>query len=68
MRRPAIQKLISVTLRDDDAENDENARPVSEILKERDEKEDVGHETRKRPSEVQPSGRVIGVVKRNWRA
>ena len=56
-------------LRDDDAEDDEGAGLADgEAEKEDTEKMDVESVTKKKPRDVQPTGRVVGVVKRNWRA
>ena len=56
-------------LRDDDAEDDEGAGLAEkEAEKEDEEKMDVESVTKKKPRDVQPTGRVVGVVKRNWRA
>ena len=58
-----------MALRDDDAEDDEGAGIADkEEEKEKDEVMDVEDETRRKPREVQPTGRVVGVIKRNWRA
>ncbi len=61
--------LEEVELRDDDAEDDEGAGIAEkEMEKEGEEMMDVGGRTRKKPRAIQPTGRVVGVVKRNWRA
>lgn len=58
-----------MALRDDDAEDDEGAG-----LGDKEEKNkkmevmDVDQSTKREPRAVQPTGRVVGVVKRNWRA
>jgi hypothetical protein len=58
-----------VALRDDDAEDDEGAGVVDKETKDaQKETMDVDDETKKKPREVQPTGRVVGVIKRNWRA
>jgi exosome complex exonuclease DIS3/RRP44 len=58
-----------VALRDDDAEDDEGAGVVDQEAKDtQKETMDVDDETKKKPREVQPTGRVVGVIKRNWRA
>lgn len=58
-----------MALRDDDAEDDEGAGVVDQETKDtQKESMDVDHETKKKPGEVQPTGRVVGVIKRNWRA
>ncbi len=60
---------ILVALKDDDAEDDEGAGLAEkEQEKEDEEKMDVEEVTRKRKRDIQPTGRVVGVVKRNWRA
>ena len=59
----------SVALRDDDADDDEGADLAEkETEKEGAERRDVEDETRRKPRDVQPTGKVVGVVKRNWRA
>lgn len=61
--------LIVVALRDDDAEDDEGAGVGDQETKDqKKESMDVDEVTGKKPREVQPTGRVVGVVKRNWRA
>lgn len=58
-----------VALRDDDAEDDEGAGVGDQEAKDqKKESMEVDNETQKKPREVQPTGRVVGVVKRNWRA
>ncbi|WVQ84127.1 hypothetical protein IAT38_006274 [Cryptococcus sp. DSM 104549] len=58
-----------LALRDDDADDDEGTGvPDKELLKEKTEKMEVDQEIRKRPKEILPTGRVVGIVKRNWRA
>ena len=36
--------------------------------KAKEERTDVDDETKRRPRDVQPTGKVVGVIKRNWRA
>jgi exosome complex exonuclease DIS3/RRP44 len=58
-----------VALRDDDAEDDEGAGVVDQEPKDKQRQSmDVDDETKRKPREVQPTGRVVGVIKRNWRA
>lgn len=58
-----------MALRDDDAEDDEGAGVIDkETNDSQKESMDVDDETKKQPREVQPTGRVVGVIKRNWRA
>lgn len=58
-----------MALRDDDAEDDEGAGVGDKEAQDKQaEKMDVDSETKRKPREVQPTGRVVGVVKRNWRA
>jgi exosome complex exonuclease DIS3/RRP44 len=58
-----------VALRDDDAEDDEGAGVGEKEAKDAEkESMDVDDEAKKKPREVQPTGRVVGVIKRNWRA
>lgn len=60
---------LTVALRDDDAEDDEGAGVGDQEAKDqKKESIEVDNETQKKPKEVQPTGRVVGVVKRNWRA
>ena len=70
-RQSKNDPLISsvVALRDDDAEDNEGGG-VAEVekQKEAEERMDVDDETKRKPRAVQPTGRVVGVVKRNWRA
>lgn len=58
-----------MALRDDDAEDDEGAGLGD---KEEDNKKTeaivVDQASTREPRAVQPTGRVVGVVKRNWRA
>ncbi|KAL7418616.1 exosome catalytic subunit dis3 [Cryptotrichosporon argae] len=57
-----------VALRDDDAEEDEGAGVAEKEEKaEEAEKMDVDEVSKKR-KEVVPTGKVVGVIKRNWRA
>ncbi len=51
-----------VALKDDDAEGDEGTG-------EKDEKEeqDADEVAKKAPKEILPTGRVVGIAKRNWR-
>ena len=59
----------AVALRDDDADDEEgNAAPGKEEKAAEDEKMDVDDETKRKPREVQPTGKIVGVIKRNWRA
>ena len=39
-----------------------------EQQKEREEKNSVEAQTKQKKRDVQPTGRVVGVIKRNWRA
>ncbi|GFZ46672.1 Chromosome disjunction protein 3 [Saitozyma sp. JCM 24511] len=56
-------------LKDDDVEDDEGAGvDDKEKQKLAEEKMDVEDETKRKPKDVQPTGRVVGVIKRNWRA
>lgn len=58
-----------MALRDDDAEDDEGAGVGDQEAKDKQaEAMDVDQESKRKPREVQPTGRVVGVVKRNWRA
>jgi exosome complex exonuclease DIS3/RRP44 len=58
-----------VALKDDDAEDDEGGGvPEREARVEEKEKMDVDGETKARQREVQPTGKVVGIIKRNWRA
>ena len=60
---------VTVALRDDDADDDEGAGLTEkEAEGAGDENMDVEEETRKKPRDVQPTGRVVGIIKRNWRA
>lgn len=60
---------LSVALRDDDAEDDEGAGVEDrEKQNAKQEEMDVEDQTRRKPRDVQPTGRVVGVMKRNWRA
>lgn len=59
----------AVALKDDDAEDDEGAGVADrEARKAEQERKDVEDESKRKPKAVQPTGKVIGVVKRNWRA
>ncbi|EGN94814.1 hypothetical protein SERLA73DRAFT_171208 [Serpula lacrymans var. lacrymans S7.3] len=56
------------TLRNDDAEDSgEEGEDKETLVRERESKA-VRSEISKRPTEKQPTGRVVGVIKRNWRA
>ncbi|WWD22110.1 hypothetical protein CI109_106599 [Kwoniella shandongensis] len=58
-----------VALRDDDADDDEGAGVLDkELEQQKSETKEVEDETRKKPRDILPTGRVVGVVKRNWRA
>ncbi|WRT64860.1 uncharacterized protein IL334_001796 [Kwoniella shivajii] len=58
-----------VALRDDDADDDESpGLAEKEREKAKGEKMDVDEATKKKPKDILPTGRVIGIVKRNWRA
>lgn len=56
--------LTTVALKDDDVEGE----GVAEAKEEDEEKMDTEEITVKAPKEVLPTGRVVGVMKRNWRA
>ncbi|KAK4689829.1 exosome complex exonuclease DIS3/RRP44, partial [Tremellales sp. Uapishka_1] len=56
-----------LALRDDDAEDDEGAG-VAEKEKEKDEQMDVDEISRLKKKDIMPTGRVVGIIKRNWRA
>lgn len=60
----------SVELWDDDADDDERAGLGGKEAEkeEEEEKMDVESVIKMKPRDVQPTGRVVGVVKRNWRA
>ncbi|EIW68849.1 hypothetical protein TREMEDRAFT_63316 [Tremella mesenterica DSM 1558] len=56
-------------LKNDDAEDDEGAGlPDEEKKEEEEEKMDVEESTKRKPKDVLPTGKVVGVIKRNWRA
>lgn len=56
-------------LRDDDAEDDEGAgNDDKERRAKAAEKMAVDEITKRKPRDVQPTGRVVGAIKRNWRA
>ena len=65
-----MHKLMKVALKDDDAEDDEGAGGVAERERKKaeEEKKDVEDLTKRKPADVMPTGRVVGVIKRNWRA
>ncbi|EPQ56056.1 RNB-domain-containing protein [Gloeophyllum trabeum ATCC 11539] len=55
------------TLKNDDAEDSDEEGEGEEVLEQ--EKKVIQSEENKRPpSEKQPTGRVVGIIKRNWRA
>ena len=58
---------LTVTLRNDDVEDsDEEGDPTETIV---DERRALKFEERlSKVSEKQPTGRVVGIIKRNWRA
>lgn len=59
----------SVALKDDDADDDEDAGIAEGEKKDAaEEKMDVDTETKKKPHDVLPTGKVVGIIKRNWRA
>lgn len=61
--------MFLVALKDDDAEDDEGAGVVEkDKLAGAAETMDVDAETKATTRAIQPTGRVVGVVKRNWRA
>lgn len=51
-------------LKDDDVEGE----GVAEDKTEKEEKMDTEEVTAKAPKQILPTGRVVGVMKRNWRA
>lgn len=55
-----------IALKDDDVEGDEAGAVEAE--KEKDEEMDVEEVKQKDPKEILPTGRVVGITKRNWRA
>jgi exosome complex exonuclease DIS3/RRP44 len=59
-----------VALRDDDAESDNEddreARRKEAVLEAR-ERENARGVARSNPTEKQPTGKVVGIIKRNWR-
>ncbi|WVF69920.1 hypothetical protein IAT40_004704 [Kwoniella sp. CBS 6097] len=58
-----------LALRDDDADDDEGpGLAEKEKKKAQEEKMDVDQAAKRKPQAVLPTGRVVGVVKRNWRA
>ncbi|KAK6903838.1 hypothetical protein I203_107346 [Kwoniella mangroviensis CBS 8507] len=58
-----------LALRDDDADDDESpGLAEKEIEKSKAETMDVDEETKRKPKDILPTGRVVGIVKRNWRA
>lgn len=58
-----------MALRDDDAEDDEGTGlGDKEEKNKKAEAMDVDQATKSEPRAVQPTGRVVGIVKRNWRA
>jgi exosome complex exonuclease DIS3/RRP44 len=61
--------ILLVVLKDDDADDDEGAGiDEGEKKKADDERMDVEDRSGGKPREVQPTGKVVGVTKRNWRA
>jgi exosome complex exonuclease DIS3/RRP44 len=58
---------ILATLKNDDAEDsDEEGDDL--LVHEHESKVFRAERTKKPPTEKQPTGRVVGVIKRNWRA
>ncbi|KAK1926504.1 hypothetical protein DB88DRAFT_450259, partial [Papiliotrema laurentii] len=58
-----------VALRDDDADDDESGGVAErEKRKAEQEKMDVEAQTKQKSKDILPTGRVVGIVKRNWRA
>jgi exosome complex exonuclease DIS3/RRP44 len=57
-------------LRDDDVEDEEGSGGVAEkeARQAAAERKDVEDETKRKPRDVMPTGKVVGVIKRNWRA
>ncbi|WWC59353.1 uncharacterized protein I303_101905 [Kwoniella dejecticola CBS 10117] len=58
-----------VALRDDDADDDESPGLAErERAKAKEDIMDVDEETKRKPKNILPTGKVVGIVKRNWRA
>ncbi|WVR04559.1 hypothetical protein IAU60_001566 [Kwoniella sp. DSM 27419] len=58
-----------LALRDDDADDDETPGLAErEKKKAQQENSDVTQATKQKPKDIMPTGRVVGIVKRNWRA
>lgn len=58
-----------VALRDDDADDEEGGGlGAQERKKAEQERIEVDDETKRKSKDILPTGRVVGVVKRNWRA
>lgn len=62
--------ITLATLRNDDPDDSEEEENVDEAIAAESEKRILAHEVKeKKPSsEKQPTGRVVGIIKRNWRA
>ena len=66
MSEREIRHLPLATLKNDDAEDsgEEGEEENDEVLV----KESRHSQSEKRTSEKQPTGRIVGIIKRNWRA
>lgn len=62
---PPLRLTHAVALKDDDVEGDEGAGVEAE--KETKEQKDSDEVSNKAPKEIMPTGRVVGIAKRNWR-
>lgn len=66
-RCSASHELNSATLKNDDADNSDDEGEENEAIA-RESKVLRAENAAKRANERQPTGRIVGVIKRNWRA
>ena len=63
-------QLLKATLRNDDPDESEEDEDTDEAIAEESEKRILAREAsgKKPSSEKQPTGRIVGIITRNWRA
>ena len=57
-----------VALKDDDVEDEEGLQVEKDTREAKQESMDVDDESKRKPKDILPTGKVVGVAKRNWRA
>ena len=60
-----IDARYTATLKNDDAEEADDEEGVTEVAEER---KVISESEKRRAAERQPTGRIVGIIKRNWRS